>query len=408
MTTVFFVLIALVIVNKLIYKSYLSPVFLQSIIWLVYYTLLVINIDVYDAKLVNVNQFVLLQAIGFSAGGFLYTLFSKTVTIHKRIVPKSDNWDSTYSNTQLLYPLVIVVLIGAIFFVLRQSGSASIFDIMSFRDELAEDDGKKMGAVGTLQLILSVYVLAYLAAVRKTKWSAYKTTLLFLLFAYFTFLLGSKGMFVSFFVAMLYIFIVQQKIKKSTVAIIAIGFIALIFLLLFLRGGGDQSTLEKENITELVLIYSITSLPALYLLKEKPPLVFGYYSFRVFYIWINKLGYSFPVSAVLNEFTLSPLPGNVYSYLKPYYYDFGMQGVFWMPFILGIVHNLIYFKSNKGSVVFLIFNAMFMFPLIMQVFEENYFRQFSNWVYILMTIVVLTKINLHGSRRSSSNLQPTN
>lgn len=400
----------LFILNIFIYRSIYHPIILQSILWIVYYLILAANINKYDVFLSNVNIYIIVQALGFSLGGFLVVLFTKSKVKNSRQIVDSVTLETASINAKLLYPAALLVTISAIVYAIQQIGSTSILEIMNFRDELAEDDGKKMGAIGTLQLLLSVYVIIYTIAIKhkQEKLGLLKLILLVGCFLYLTLLLGSKGMFIAFFSALGYLLLYQKMIKKRTILLFFLVLLAFLFLLLFLRGGGNEETLEKENFANLLLTYSVTALPALFLMKEHPPLVFGYYSFRVPYIWINKLGFSFPISPVLNEFTLSPIPGNVYTYLKPYYFDFGLQGVFIMPLIIGAFHCFIFYRSIQNKVQYLFFNAMFIYPLIMQVFEENYFRQASNWAYIAIVILILTKIKLNGTRSSNCNLQPQN
>lgn len=404
------ILVFLLIVNSLIYKTAYHPLVLQSVLWIVYYLILAFNINRYDVFLDNINPFVILQAVGFSLGGFLVVLFTKTKVKEYRQVVSTTSLEAANHNANLLYPLALLATILSVIYTIKQMGSASIMEIMNFRDELSEDDGKKMGAIGTIQLLLSVFVIIYTVAVKhaEIKLGKVKLTLLLFAFLYLTLLLGSKGMFIAFFSALGYILLYQKMVKKRTMLFFVLSLLAILFLLLFLRGGGNEAAIEKDKFAELLLTYSVTALPALYLMKEHPPLVFGYYSFRVFYIWINKLGFDFSISPVLNDFTLSPIPGNVYTYLKPYYFDFGMIGIFLMPLIIGAFHCFIYYKSTQNKVQYFFFNAMFLYPLIMQGFEENYFRQASNWAYIALVILILTKIKLNGNRSSNSNLQPQN
>ena len=171
-----------------------------------------------------------------------------------------------------------------------------------------------------------------------------------------------------------------------------IGFLAILSLLFFLRAGGESDSLQGDALSNLLLIYTVTALPALYISKFTAPHIFGFFTFRVIYVWLNKFGFDFPVAPVLSEWSVTPLPTNVYSYLMPYYRDFGYPGVFIFPLILGFTHNFIYFQANKGNFVFLLLNSLMVYAIITQVWEENYFRQISNWAYILIVILILVKV----------------
>lgn len=393
-----YILFAILIINLAVYRSYLNPVFIQSAVWLVYYIVLSNNIGAYDIYLKNINAFIVLQSIGFSLGGFICCLFTKTSCIYLRKPVAEHLKEKAYENVRLLYPVVLIVIVAAILFIVRESGSLSIFSIMNFRDSLSEDDGKKVGAIGTLQLLTSVYVIAYIGTIRKNSAKWYKHVLLIVLFLYFTLLLGSKGQFVYFFCATTYLLVWLKKINRFHLSLAFLSFLAILALLFFLRAGGDSNALNKDSVINLLLIYTVTALPALYLSQSAPPKIFGYYSFRVIYVWLNKVGFSLPIAPVLSDWVTTPLPTNVYSYIMPYYKDFGYIGIFILPLTLGYIVNFIYFKANRGSFTFLLLNSLLIYAIITQVWEENYFRQISNWAYISIVVFILCKTRLTGRR----------
>lgn len=394
------ILIALVILNKVLYKSFLNPIFLQSVLWLVYYFFLMLNINSYDVKLTDVHKFLLVQSLGFSLGGFICLLFTRKNTLSIRAPFGDETSTTTYKNLLLFYPFVMVVMIVSCAFLVKEANSLSIFSVQDLKEQLIEDDGKKFGSFGLIQLLASVYVVIFIATRDLIKENKVKFFALLVVFVYFTLLLGSKGQFVFFFCSTLYLLAWMKKVNKYHMLIAGVLLVALMLFVTFIRFGGAEDSITSDSIIDLLLIYTITSLPGLHLLQAAQPKVFGYYTFRILYVWLNKLGFDFPVAPVLSEFTMTPLPTNVYSYIKPYYHDFGYPGVFILPLILGVVHNFFYFKANKGNLNYLILSAFLIYPLGMQIFEENYFRQFTNWVYVFLLIQLLTKVNF--SRRLKS------
>lgn len=397
------ILVALCIFNKLVYKSWLNPIVIQSLVWLGYYLLLQSNIGAYDVYLKNVEPFILFQSLAFSMGGFICALFARSPSISRRVQVGSDAVSTAQQNTAILYPVVIVVLLAAIGYILADIGTLSPYSIMDFRDALSEDDGKKVGGIGTLQLLMSVYVIVYLGVYKRSQGWA-KMLVLVILFVYFTLLLGSKGQFVSFFCATGFLVVWQKKIRKLYLGLAFLLFVGVLVFLFYLRAGGDGGSVDDDSLADLFLIYTVTALPALYLSPFKS-LSFGYYTFRVLYVWLNKFGLDMPVAPVLSEWVVTPLPTNVYSYIMPYYKDFGYWGIWIFPMILGFFHNFIYFKANKGSLTFLILSALFVYPVITQVWEENYFRQITNWVYITLVILLLTKLKLSVKSKPEQHLQ---
>ncbi|MDB5193234.1 MAG: hypothetical protein JWQ96_2797 [Segetibacter sp.] len=393
-----FLLVTIAVFNKLVYRSFLNPIFIHSVVWLGYYLVLFFNIGAYDVYLKDINKFILLQSLGFSIGGLICTLFSRTATIYDRHQVSAIDINKAFANITLFYPFVLLIIFGAIAFIGLESGSLSLFSIMNFRDALSEDDGKKVGAIGTLQLLVSIYVILYIGTIVKNREKWYRPVLLIGAFIYFTLLLGSKGQFVYFFCATAYLVIWQKKINKTYLVISTVGFLGILALLFYLRAGGQSDSITEDSAGDLMLIYTVTALPALYLSQVAAPKIFGYYTFRVLYVWLNKIGFDFPVAPVLSEWVVTPLPTNVYSYIMPYFRDFSYTGAFVMPFILGFIHNFIYFRANKGSFVFLVLNSLLIYAIVTQVWEENYFRQITNWAYILLVILIVTKVSFRSKK----------
>lgn len=393
-----FVIIIIVLLNKWLYKSYLNPIFLQSVLWLFYYVILSLNIDRYDVYLPQVNGFILLQLLGFAAGGFLCYLFVRRYLLTSKVEAEPPGYNILRENVLALYPVVLCLLLVALFFIARQAGIGSIFNLAEFRQELSADDGKAFGLYGFLHYIICIYLIAYI-----TIFGRLDLKLLFFLLPFFlyTLLLGSRAQFIFFFLPIFYLIIWQKKMPKK--ALISIG-VALLFFIIVITVLRSPDVSDRDVLIDIALIYSVTALPALVLIQEAQVPVFGYYTLRIPYLWLNKIGFDFPVAPVVSEFVATPLYTNVYSYIKPYYLDFGYWGVFVFPFILGVVHNIFYFRSKANKLGSTILNALLIYPLFMQLFEENYFRWASNWVYFSIIIILLTKFRLYGFWSSNRNI----
>ncbi len=395
-----FILAFIVIVNKYLYKSLLNPIFLQSLLWLIYFVILVNNIDSFDIAITETYPFLLLQVLGFSLGGALcFILFKKynTPTIPQQN-KEHEYQHITITNINILYPFVLIILVIVIPLIIRESGSFSLLNIRDLRDTLVEDDGKKYGSYGLLQLLISVYLVTYISTGEKIT-SKYK--LLLIIFFFYTYLLGSRGQFIFFFGSIFYILIWQKRLRKISI-VLSVVFLVLLMLLVTIS---RESDLDTDFLIKTFLSYTTASVPALVLAKDDPALVFGYHSFRVAYLWLNKVGFAFPIVPMLSEWTPTPLLTNVYSYIKPYYYDFGITGIFILPAIIGFINNLLFFRSQLKKQSSLILLAFFTYPLLMQTFDEQYFRWASNWVYIYFLIKFLTTFKLNENRSSNSDLQ---
>ena len=397
----FFFLLFLAVFNRFIYRSSLNPIFLQSVLWLVYYVLLAVNIKTYDIHLNQVTSFIFLQSIGFSLGGFICFLFTRKSSLDNLIEIRTESFAISQRNLCIVFPFFFVLQIFALILYIKNTGNISFMAIADIRDTLAEDDGKKFGTYGLIQMLLAVYLIQFtISKVSFTIWHK----ILLVLFLYYTMLLGSRGQFVYYFITVFYILFWQKRLNVKKVIYSMLLILGLMYVVTVLR----SINATGQTLTETLLIYTVTSIPALHIATFSRSKFFGYYSFRVFYVWINKLGFTIPLSPVLSEFTMTPLPTNVYSYIKPYYLDFGYVGVFLLPFLIAFIHNYFYFSARRGSYVYLFLTSVLMYPLLMQVFEENYFRQFSNICYSVILTTLIAKLSFNVNRSSNSNLQPSN
>lgn len=395
-----FILAFIVIVNKYLYKSLLNPIFLQSLLWLIYFVILVNNIDSFDIAITETYPFLLLQVLGFSLGGALcFILFKKynTPTIPQQ--NKENKYQHiTITNINILYPFVLIILVIVIPLIIRESGSFSLLNIRDLRDTLVEDDGKKYGSYGLLQLLISVYLVTYISTGEKIT-SKYK--LLLIIFFFYTYLLGSRGQFIFFLAPLFYLLIWQKRVSKLLVIVGILFIILAMGAITFSR----DNNLDGNFLLQTFITYTTSSIPALVIEPVPAYVSFGYYTFRVIWLWLNKVGFSFPISLIISEWTNTPLATNIYSYIKPYYYDFGFYGVFFLPLLLGFINNLIFFRASNQKIKSLIILSFLTYPLFMQIMEEQYFRWASNWVYIYFLIKFLTTFKLNENRSSNSDLQ---
>ncbi|HEX8461328.1 MAG TPA: hypothetical protein VF623_07855, partial [Segetibacter sp.] len=72
-----YILLMITVINGYVYKSFLNPIFLQSLLWLIYFFFLALNIDLYDVKIEDTYSFIFYQSVGFSLGGFICALFTR-------------------------------------------------------------------------------------------------------------------------------------------------------------------------------------------------------------------------------------------------------------------------------------------------------------------------------------------
>ena len=382
-----YILLIVVLTNLLLYKSLANPVLLQSILWTIYYFFLESNIDIYDIYMKDVSSFIIFQCLGFSLGGFVCHLFTNNTLIKNKSEVTSNNRLKIEKNLILAYPYLLFLLSICILRLLSMGESFSWNQMFNLRETLVEDDGKSYGFFGTMQYLFSIYIILYLSTAEKIlfKFKLFSAILLF-----FTLLLNSKGAFLFLVCPLLYAMLWQKKISKFYI-IYSLTFLLGIFLTITLIRFNEG--FESEFLFFILLVYTVTSMPALALANIPHSPLVGSYTFRIVYLWLNKIGFSFQIPPVLAEFTATPLGSNTYSYVKPYFYDFGMAGVFIIPMIIGFITQILFYQARKGQMEYLILTSLLIYSLLMQIFDEQYFQWLSNWVYFSIFIFVFTKID---------------
>lgn len=395
-------LIIILIFNIVIYKSFLNPIILQSILWMIYYVVLSINIESFDIIIEDAFYFIFFQLVGFSLGGLIYELIYNKNYVESSIIDLQEKEDHDHIfikyNLSLLYPIIVTTLLIATYFLLKESTLTSLLNIQDLRETLVEDDGKKYGTYGLIQIMISVYIIIFIFTGSKFY---LKYIILIILFFLYTFLLGSRGQFIFFLGALFYILIWQKRISKLKLAL-GIGFVILIIFIVTYSRTDD---IEGDFLINTLLVYTTASIPALVIEQVNNSEIFGFNTFRLIYLWLNKFGFAFSIAPILSTWTKTPLITNVYSYIKPYYHDFGLLGITIIPAFLGFVYNLLYYNARKRNKSSLLMLSLFIYPLIMQVFDEQYFRWATNWIYIYIFIKLITKIKIYGRWSSNSNLQ---
>ncbi|HFN7762208.1 TPA: O-antigen polymerase, partial [Escherichia coli] len=116
--------------------------------------------------------------------------------------------------------------------------------------------------------------------------------------------------------------------------------------------------------------------------------VFGFYSFRNVYLWLNVL-YPVEIANILQEWVNVPFPVNVYTYLRPYYMDFDYFSLLF-PIIFGFFSGRIYVQKYRKKRIYYIVYPITFYAIAMQLFDDQYLTWLSNWILLIITGYVMT------------------
>lgn len=229
------------------------------------------------------------------------------------------------------------------------------------------------------------FIFSYLTIFEK-----FKIKNLFLLFPtiiYCGFIILSTGRteFIYLLVYMLVVFFIlyQQKYKfnqKITKKIIVYGILSLlIFFVIFSLAGLLTGKTQTRSIFEMISIYAGTSIPSLDIYLNSPKVsntYFGENTFFGIYNVLRKFGYKIQLLYVPYEFVyFGGIMTNIYTAIRRYYEDFGIEGLFLITFLLGLFYGIFFYYASykKNNFFILILYANFCFPIFEFPIEERFF-----------------------------------
>ena len=122
----------------------------------------------------------------------------------------------------------------------------------------------------------------------------------------------------------------------------------------------------------------------------------GQNTFRTLFAVLHRLGVGPEPRNLVQEFRNVPFTTNVYSVFRPYHADFGWTGVVGFQALFGFLHGFAFVKAREGRRVYTLAYALLLYPLIMQVFQDQYFSLLSTWVQAFL-LLAFTRVTQRGS-----------
>ncbi len=103
-------------------------------------------------------------------------------------------------------------------------------------------------------------------------------------------------------------------------------------------------------------------------------------TFRFFAVLANVFGAKVHVAPILQPYTDTPLPTNVYTIYFPFYSDFGILGVIGIMLTLGGVATLVYLAAQRGHPPSVILFGLLLSGLIITNFTDPFLTALSTWI----------------------------
>lgn len=114
-------------------------------------------------------------------------------------------------------------------------------------------------------------------------------------------------------------------------------------------------------------------------LAPQPP---GTLLFRSVVAFFHRLGMGASPELLVQQFIFVPMPVNVYTFYRPYLDETGVLGVLAFQVLFGAVTTWVWDRARTRQGAYSVVAALLMYPLVMQIFQDQYLTLLSTWVQI--------------------------
>lgn len=215
----------------------------------------------------------------------------------------------------------------------------------------------------------------------KKKWIIYSVFFVNMLYAFTSM---AKTNFLCVLFASLYLGYVKKIITKKQLLYGFLIFLAICFVVQMARLGNDDF-----NVMEFLSMYLSSSMVAFdYFAEPASAIHFGENTLRLFYAIAYALGSDIqPIQTIL-VFVSVPINTNTYTFLYPFYTDFGLVGVFVFSMIYGAFFGFLYKKNKSGGSLGQILYAIFLTFLLLEFIGEFIITNLSLTIqYIVLAVL---------------------
>lgn len=405
------VIIALILLaglSKYITKSYLFPPGLYAIFWAGLLCLLVLSGDTFYEISIGTLAIYLLGAVMFCVGGLLTLGFSK----EKIILKQSMAADRQKFVCRMIDSGLLILLIALPFYIayLQQISDASGIDNFWIGLRAQTSTGEKVEEASTIFTYLPAWgtflAFAALHANRQVTERRWRTIMVIVLVIVYQFLTMSRTGLIETVVGLLAIdWIMTGKFNIKVWLILGLIFIIGFSVpAILLDKGGNVDAGIRENIfsiVEMSRLYLLGGLVAFDSVVNNIQFTQSEFLTLRFFISVAKaLGADVNVPNLVQEYSMTPLPTNVYTIYFPYYVDFGLVGVISAMFILGVILTYIYRSAVQGNSQAILLYGVTISSLVLSVANETFLTALSFWIQATVFTCILYRTPIRFQRSS--------
>lgn len=392
---------ALNMFNYLVTKDFKYPPLLFSSLWFI---VLTVYYFVYKNQFIDIYSIsdkalliFFLGALFFSIGGFTMLFVAKNKKKDKEIVSIKIN--PILDNLFFIIPIIFLPLyINKAIELSSSSGVDNFFIGLRLAINYGDEGYGYLGNIRLLVMFIFFYKFL-LFTIYNYRLNFYKVKLYILGLVTFIYVVLTTGriqilLFLSMVVIILFL---AKKMKTSHFVVFFILFLTIFVLYaIILNKGGNINVSFSENLftsSETFLFYLIGGLVAF---SENLPhseniMLGGSNTFNYILNILSQLSIIKPVNEIpFENFILVPFKTNVFTVYNHYIEDYSLYGFVLIFYLIGIIH--VYFYSHiKSSLLSQFMYSIMVFPIIMSIFDDQYFYTLSGWIkYFLLSLFTFT------------------
>ncbi|MHB1055056.1 MAG: O-antigen polymerase [Thermoleophilia bacterium] len=345
----------------------------------------------------------LLYSIGvfmFSIGGLL------VISIYpNRPRPNRSDNPCVFSFTNRFLDIGLLVLLLALPFYwrfLQALGTASGIDDFWFGLRVQTSSGEQgsagFGIFGYLAAFSTFISLAAYYVNNGTHYQRFRAyTLIVVSLTYHVLTASRLGAIITIFgiVGVTVIRYGRIRLKSLIIAII-------VFILIFsvpavvLKKGGSQENDISENavsLTESFKVYVLGGLVAMNEVVIDPESIDSSWRSLTFFTTIaNRMGSNLHLPSSNLDYTLTPLPTNVYTIYFPYFQDYGWAGTAFIMLILGSLTTWVYILAINGDSSAAVLYGILFGCLLLSCATEPFMTSLSYWIQAFIFTFLMFKL----------------
>lgn len=390
-----------------LYKDYLHPAIIFCVPWCILLIFLPRSGFSYNASST--------AYLYFALGGLVFligtAIGTRTVVKDKRIFGEIDTYYPNYGFLRILLVLEVIFTVYTLisfYRFIRAHYSINIF--LSYyinRSEFGADGLINYGRNIVLAAVLSMITgYSHVSEEEKPRYKIYLTIEMIFYLALSLTKMTRNGILNSVLPVLAAIIIVSKAKNKTVFKWGIIGGVGLIVLFSVVSILKSPYLFENRDVFDvLTQQFSLYSTGGFVAFQQQFdynsfPHLGGANTFRTFLAIGDRLFGTNNAPPLIQQ-SISIGQGtmtNVYTFYHWYVSDFGLVYALFIQLLIGIIHGKIYREMTEYKLFGIYKYCIFLYPMIMQIFQDQYFSLLSNWIQQLVFGLILLNSSILFSR----------